>query len=135
MYHLLAVLLLCTTVANDPVKNCVTKFAAAIAQRDTDALDTLLHPEFRVIANRFPTADKTTLLDKRTYLQLLTSGKIGGETYEVEFGTIDFQEHVATVITIFRGPKTTMQTTLLLVLDTNGDWRIISDLALIQPNQ
>jgi hypothetical protein len=59
------------------------KFAAATEKRDVSALQSMLHPAFRVVFTVSGTGE-TTLLDRDTWLGMLAEGKIGGTHRPVE---------------------------------------------------
>lgn len=114
------------------IKEKVLKFAEAIEWQNVEKLDNLLHQNFRVVANQYPKADVTTILDKATYLKLITAKKIGGKAYKVNFKSIIVEQHNATVVAKFEGGESTMSLTLLLVKSNAGKWEIISDMAIIK---
>ena len=124
-----------TTKTTDPmeqtIQDTVLKFATAIEQNNESKLDDLLHKNFRVVANRYPTPDVTTILDKMTYLKLIAAKKIGGKAYEVDIRSINIEEHTATVVAKFTAQGSFMNLTLLLVQSLEGDWEIITDMAII----
>ena len=68
---------------NDREKAAVNKtivdFLHAADARDLTQLQTILHPDFRVIANKVLGADKINILPKSSYLNLMEAGKIGGD--------------------------------------------------------
>ena len=119
---------------NDPaVTAVVEQFADAVETRDLAALEPLLHPEFRVMATRYPTPDKTSILPRAGYLDLLSTAKIGGDAYTVDYQTVDVTAQNATVLAKFDSPKHLMTLTLLLTQTDAGNWQIISDFPVIQP--
>ncbi len=60
-------------------------FAAAGDAGDAVALESLLHPEFRVVFT-VAGSPETTVLGRETYLQMVREGQLGGKprTFEVE---------------------------------------------------
>lgn len=113
------------------IKDKVVQFANAIELRDANQLEKLLHENFRVVANQYPTEDKLSILSKEVYLSLINSNKIGGTKYNVKFDYVSVENHSATVITKFQGDKSNMYLTLLLI-QSGGEWQIIEDMALIE---
>ncbi len=114
------------------IKEKVHQFAEAVELRDISSLENLLHKDFRVIANQYPTPDKLTLLDKPTYLMLMKGEKIGGEAYTVDFSHMSVVSHSATVICSFKGKDSAMELTLLFIKNNLGEWQIIEDMALLE---
>ena len=90
------------------IKDRVKLFAQAIENRDVNQLDELLHNDFRVIANQYPTADQLSLIPKQVYLSLMKSGKIGGAKYNVQFDQVSVEGHSATAIVKFQGERSNM---------------------------
>ena len=118
---------------NEQITAVVEAFALAAEQHDVAAFETILHPEFRVIATRYPNPETTSILPRAVYLQLIGGGKIGGEAYDVTVHSVNETKHNATVIATLTGEKTTMDVTLLLTQDAKGAWSIISDFPIITP--
>jgi len=113
------------------IKDKVIEFAQAIEHRDINQLDKLLHKDFRVVANQYPTKEKLSILSKEVYLSLMQSEKIGGAKYEVRFDYVSVEDHSATVIVHFKGEKSNMYLTLLLIESVN-EWKIIEDMTYIK---
>ena len=64
----------------------VREFIAAGDQRDVNALENLLHPEFRILFATTAGATTTTMT-RSQYLQLLRDGKLGGKPRKTEVGS------------------------------------------------
>ncbi len=112
------------------IKNVVIAFAKAGEKRDVSAYDALLHKDFRVIANQYPTPDKTSIIPSQVYTALIGKGTIGGTAFQVDFKQIDIADHSATVIAHFKTDDGGGQlVTLLLVLNAENKWQLISDMA------
>ena len=116
------------------IKQVINDFQQAVAARDLSSLETLLHPDFRVMANRFREGEGTTLLPRETYLGMMKAEKIGGTAYEVEIVNVAVKDHTAAAEVNFTSqPEADMHLFLLLVQDSNDDWQIISDLPILIP--
>ena len=115
----------------DAIRQIINDFEDATAQRDIAALESLLHPEFRVMANRFRGGPGTTLIPRDAYLGMMKAEKIGGTAYEVSFESVTIYEHTAAAEVSFIGSDSNMHLFLLLVQDDDNAWKIISDLPLI----
>ncbi|MEZ4847259.1 MAG: hypothetical protein R3B93_01225 [Bacteroidia bacterium] len=63
-------------IMENQVKQTITDFTQAAEKRDVQALEAVLHPEFRVVLNRFRGAENTTIMDRKTYLDMIKGGKI-----------------------------------------------------------
>ncbi len=119
-----------------PMKKAIEKvvydFHQATAERDIAQLEVLLHPEFRVMANRFRGGDGTTLIPREAYLGMMKAEKIGGTAYDVKVTSVAVNEHTAAVEVDFMSKEeASMHLFLLLVQNSNNEWQIISDLPLV----
>ncbi len=113
--------------AKKEIEQCITNFSSAVDNRNSESLEPLLNENFRVVANRFPTDDKTTVLNKETYISLLKAGKIGAEKREVKINQLTLQ-------TTSQQPKLNFYPTnqllpltkhLFLINKTNGRYFLI----------
>lgn len=111
------------------IKNVIETFVKAGAERNVALYDDILHPDFRVIANRYPTPEKTSIISAEEYISLITKKVIGGTNYEVFFISLDITQHSATVIAHLKADKGGQMITFLLVQDPENNWKIITDMA------
>ena len=119
---------------NESILETVQSFSQAIATRDIQSLDQLLHPEFRVVANRFNVSDQALVLSKPVYLQMMEDEKIGGTAYKLEIKASSTFQHTAQVQALFstsEGPD--MHVYLLLILNATDEWQIVSDVPVMVP--
>ncbi|MFB9292730.1 nuclear transport factor 2 family protein [Persicitalea jodogahamensis] len=114
------------------IKQAVAIFDQATARRDIETLKSVLHPDYRVTANRFRGTPGTTLITRETYLEMMKDGKIGGTKYEEEFRQISVTGHTAMVDVMLREIGVpAMHKYLFLVQNEKDDWQIISDLPIV----
>ena len=114
------------------IKEVINSFQQAVATRDIQSLETLLHPDFRVMANRFRGGEGITLLPRETYLSMMKAEKIGGTAYDVKVVSVSVNDHTASAEVNFASqPEADMHLFLLLVQDSNDAWQIISDLPIV----
>ena len=66
----------------------------------------MLHPDYRVLANRFRGTPGTTLIMRNAYLSMMESGKVGGTVYEPEFRQISVTGHTAMVDLLLKAKGT-----------------------------
>ncbi len=112
------------------IKDVVIAFVKAGEERNVSAYDQLLHEDFRVIANRYPTPDKTSIIPAASYIALITKKVIGGNKLSVVFKDIDIADHSATVLAHFKDENGGGQlVTILLVKNQEAKWQIIADMA------
>ena len=121
---------------DDPeIAPVIEDFATAAAARDTAALGSLLHEDFRVIANDFPAPGKLTTLNRAAYLGAMAAGKLGGEPHEaVTAKFVDVQANTAVAVYDLVTAATVMHVAFVLVRGGGeGPWRIVSDTAFVEP--
>lgn len=111
------------------IKKVIKKFVKAGEERNVEVYKDILHEEFRVIANRYPTPEKTSILPASVYIDLISKKVIGGTKYQVIFNSINITEHSATALTELKTEKGGQFVTFLLVLNPKNDWKIIADMA------
>lgn len=114
------------------IKETVKTFDEATARRDIATLESVLHPDYRVMANRFRGTPGTTLITRETYLKMMEGGKIGGIKYEAEYRQISVTGHTAMVdVMLQEKGKPAMHKYLLLVQNEKDAWQIIGDLPIV----
>ncbi len=111
------------------IKNVVETFVKAGEERNVPMYNDILHEDFRVIANRYPTSDKTSIISGAGYIALITKKVIGGTKYEVIFNNINIAEHSATVMVELKAEKGGQLVTFLLVQNQEDRWQIIANMA------
>ena len=117
------------------IKKIVIDFQKAIAKRDVERLDKILHPNFRVMANRFKGGEGTVLIDKEGYLTMMKEQKIGGTWYDMEMINLTIADHTAMVELNFVSDQSAkMHLFMFLVQGAKNQWEIISDLPVIDGN-
>lgn len=124
-----------TNNMENSIKKVIVDFQKAIAKRDVKSLDIILHPSFRVMANRYKGSEQTVLIDKKAYLTMMGDQKIGGVYYDLKLIDLVIAEHTAMVEANFISDKSAnMHLFLLLVQNAKNKWEIISDLPVIDGN-
>lgn len=110
------------------VLSVVEQFMQNADAQNVQAMEKLLHSDYRAVLNQLFGSDAVSLLDKSTYLKLLESKKIGGDKRSLTVHTLDVQGNNAMVKARFAGQKATFVSYLLLVKDKGGKWLIVSDM-------
>jgi hypothetical protein len=111
------------------IKSVIETFVKAGEKRNVAMYNDILHENFRVIANKYPTPDKISIIPVEVYKGLITKEVIGGTKYKVVFKSINIAEHSATVTTELKAEKGGQLVTFLLVQNTEKKWKIITDMA------
>lgn len=114
------------------IQTVVTDFMNYGDQQDAVALETILHPEFRTVANRLFGAEEVSLMNKDLYLQLVRDKKIGGDKRQLYILDLAVVGNNATVKAVFEGEILHFTTFITLVKSTKGDWAIIGDFPHIE---
>lgn len=112
------------------VRLLVENYVTALAQRSTQAIDSLLHPEFKVIANKSIAAHTSTFLSKTNYLDMIRSGKAGGDVYTIEDLSIQVMGPTAMAQYTLHGRQTTMHVFLQFIQE-DEDWKIVSNMPYV----
>lgn len=114
------------------IKETVTFIEEAAANRDVKQLAELLHEGYRVVANRFKGSKTATVLSKEVYLEMMKNEKVGGTTYDIQYNDIKITGHTAIVDLFYRSDITLdMHKYLVLILDENNQWKVVSDIPII----
>lgn len=114
------------------VSEAVHAFAKNADEQDVNAMDKLLHEQFRAIVNQAMGSKEVQIIDKGSYLNLLKAKKLGGDTRSVTILSIDLEAQNALVKARFSGKKRTFITFIQLVANAEREWKIVSDLPVIQ---
>ncbi len=112
------------------IKDVVYAFAKAGEERNIQAYDDILHSDFRVIANKYPTPDKTSIIPAENYIGLLAKEVIGGTKFDVEFKHVEVMDHSAVVVAHFKAEKGSQLVTILLIKNAEDKWQMVTDMAV-----
>ena len=111
------------------VTDVVHAFAAAGDQRDVDALQPLLHADFRIVADMGPKGVAT--LDRATYLGMLSAGKLGGGARTVTVEDVRIDSKIATVRATMTRADAVFHTTWTLA-EADAGWQIVQDAVFME---
>ena len=102
---------------------------------DTTVLDNVLHKDFRVTNNGFMGTKGVTIIDKETYLSNIKKGVFGGLPREMTIISLDSSETIASVKLQLESDENSFISYNSLVLDIDNEWKIINNLAVVQPKK
>jgi hypothetical protein len=105
----------------------IKQYALAADTQDARLLDEAFHENFQVIAH---TKDGVRVLDKKSYLNLIREGKIGGSPRKLEILESSHDSKIGTAKLILRGPQALFHDHLTL-LNENGYWSIVSNVTRV----
>lgn len=114
------------------IEAAVANFAAFGDQQNVAGLEGLLHPQFRAVVNRLFGSEEVSLMDKTVYLELIKTGKIGGDQRTVHLLEVEVVANNAHVKALFVGEKLRFTTFISLVKNPAGEWQVISDFPHIE---
>ncbi|MES2679696.1 MAG: nuclear transport factor 2 family protein [Bacteroidota bacterium] len=126
-------------VTKTPLMNTKEKIEQAIANfvrggdnSDTVMLDKVLHKDFRVTNNGFMGAPGVTIIDKQKYLANIKAGIFGGLPRNMVLESIDEAGSIAMVKLRLESAENYFVSYNSLVLDTDNQWKIINNLAVVE---
>lgn len=120
------------TLMENEIKKVVLNLESATAERNILEIEKYLHKDYRVVANRFKGSSTTTIITREVYLEMMQAGKIGGTSYTTQFKSISITGHTAMVDLVFTSDiSSNMHKYLILVLDENDQWKVVSDIPVV----
>jgi hypothetical protein len=105
----------------------IKKYALAADSQDAKILEEVFHENFQVVAH---TKDGVRALDKKSYLNLIREGKIGGSARILEVLESGHDSNIGTAKIVLRGEKTIFHDHLTL-LNENGRWSIVANVTRV----
>ena len=121
--------LLAAAAATPSPVDAVEAFVRAGDRRDVQALEGVMHPDFRVLA-RMP--DGLSVMPRSVYLDLIKGGKIGGVTRETDVDVVLLQGDLATVKGTLDSAAAHFDCTWT-VAKTSAGWQVIQDAVVFAP--
>ncbi|PKB15295.1 nuclear transport factor 2 family protein [Flavobacterium sp. 5] len=117
---------------NDKIKQAITDFVKGGDNSDTILLEKVLHKDFRVTNNGFMGTSGVTVIDKQKYLANIRDGIFGGLPRIMTIENIDVNNTIASVKLRLESSENYFVSYNSLVLDTDNEWRIINNLAVVE---
>src|SRR5689334_12977956 len=112
------------------ISTLVENYVSALAQRSIETIDSLLHPEFKVIVNKSVPHQLSAFLSKTNYLDMIRSGKAGGDDYKIEDLSLHVMGPTAMAQYTLHGRQTIMHVFLQLIQE-GEDWKIVSNMPYV----
>lgn len=116
----------------EAVKQTITAFTQAGDSNDADKLETYLDDNFRVVMNRLFGSNEVSVMPKSVYLDKIRSKEFGGDKRKLTIENVVVNGNTASAKVTFAGAKMTFISLVTLVKDDKGDWKLISDVPVIQ---
>ena len=117
------------------IEQAIIDFVKGGDHSDTTVLDNVLHKDFRVTNNGFMGTKGVTIIDKETYLSNIKKGVFGGLPREMTIISLDSSETIASVKLQLESDENSFISYNSLVLDIDNEWKIINNLAVVQPKK
>jgi hypothetical protein len=110
------------------VKQTINQFATAADYQDPIILEEVLDANFRVVMNRLFGSEGVAIMPREVYLAKIKNKEFGGDKREVTISNVTINGNTANALVSFKGSKMTFVSTLLLVLTSEGKWKLVADL-------
>jgi len=118
--------------ATEKVTLAITNFVRGGDTSNTELLDQVLHRDFRVLSSNFMGAPGVTIIDKEGYLSKIREKVFGGLPREMTIEHIDADESIAAVKLRLKSGENDFVSWNQLLLDEDGNWKLISNLAIVK---
>jgi len=115
------------------ITQAITNFVKGGDHSDLELLDRVLHKDFRVTNNGFMGISGITIIDKTDYLKKIESGVFGGLPRTMTIEKLDQNGIIASVKLRIESSENDFISYNALILDTDNEWRIIHNLAVVTP--
>ena len=119
----------------EKVKQAITDFVKGGDNSDTDMLDKVLHNNFRVTNNGFMGTSGVTIIDKQKYLSNIREGIFGGLPRKMTIESIEDSQTIAMVKLRLESSENYFVSYNSLVLDIDNEWKLINNLAIVEPKK
>ena len=116
----------------EKIEQAITNFVKGGDNSDAVLLDKVLHSDFRVINNGFMGTAGVTIINKEKYLTNIRNGIFGGLPRKLEIESIDENESIAMVKLRLESSENYFVSYNSLVLDTDNEWKLINNLAVVE---
>ena len=120
-----------TTAAR--ITQAITDFVRGGDDRDLPLLDKVLHQDFRINNNGYMGTPGVTIIDKAQYLANIKTGIFGGLPRKMSIESLDESGTIAMVKLRLESAANHFLSYNALVLDEGGEWRLINNLAIVEP--
>lgn len=119
----------------EKIQQAITEFVKGGDTSNTELLDKVLHRDFRVTNNGFMGTAGVTIINREKYLENIKSGIFGGLPRKMTIENIDESETIAMVKIRLESAENYFVSYNSLVLDTDNEWKVINNLAVVKAKQ
>lgn len=114
------------------IQQAIADFVKGGDNSDAELLVKVLHKDFRVASNGFMGTKGVTIIDKETYLSNIRKGVFGGLPRTLTIDSIDESGTIANVKIRLESSENNFISYNSLVLDSDNEWKIINNLAVVE---
>lgn len=119
----------------EKINQAIVNFVKGGDNSDVQLLDKVLHDDFRVTNNGFMGIPGVTIIDKQKYLSNIKEGIFGGLPRTMIIESIDQSDSIAMVKLRLESAENYFVSYNSLVLDTDNEWKLINNLAVVEPKK
>ena len=116
----------------EKIEQAITNFVKGGDNSDLDLLDKVLHYDFSVTNNGFMGTPGITIISKQKYLSNIKEGVFGGLPRIMSIENIDHSQTIAMVKLRMESSENYFVSYNSLVLDTDNEWKLINNLAVVE---
>ena len=116
----------------EKIKKTITDFVKGGDESNFELLNKVLHKDFRVTNNGFMGTIGVTIINKEKYLSNINEGIFGGLPRIMIIEGIDQNQTIASVKLRLESSENNFVSYNSLVLDTDNEWKIINNLAVVE---
>ena len=116
----------------EKIKKTITNFVKGGDESNLELLNKVLHKDFRVTNNGFMGTKGVTIIDKQNYLSNIKEGIFGGLPRIMTIENIDENQTIASVKLRIESSENNFVSYNSLVVDTDNEWKIINNLAIVE---
>jgi hypothetical protein len=116
----------------DRIIQAITNFVEGGDTSNVELLEKVLHEKFHVASNRFMGNPGLAIIDKQQYLSNIETGVFGGLPRNMIIESVDQNDSIALVKLRLESAENYFVSYNSLVLDTEGEWKLIYNLAVVE---
>ena len=114
------------------IEATITGFTQAGDQSDSEKVSTFLDDNYRIVMNQLFGSTAVSIVPKSVYLEKIKSKEWGGDTRAITIKNVNVNGKTASAKVIQKGGKSTFVSTMVLLKDSSGNWKIVSDIPIIE---
>ncbi len=113
------------------IEKAIIGFSKAGDTYDTEALEKYLDPNYRIIMNQLFGSKELSIMSRNVYLEKIRTKVFGGDNRKLTFNAVLINSNTASVKVTMEGKKATFISILQLLKNSQGEWKLISDMPTV----